>query len=80
MKNLLWPTELWNELLMPFEFQGGFPVTLHTKKNHITNLKSALKMVLISLVFHAGSFHVKIVLQEVNNMILVLKNHVNFLN
>ena len=47
--------------MIPFVFQGGLLVTLQTKKNHITNLKSALRMVLISLLFHAGSCHVKIV-------------------
>ena len=50
------------------------------KKNHITNLKSVLKMVLIDLLFHAGNFHVNIVLQKVNNLMLISKNYVNFLN
>ena len=66
--------------MIPFEFQGGLLVRLQTKKNHVTDLKSALIMVLISLVFHAGSGHVKIVLQKVKNMVSVSKNHVNGLN
>ena len=80
LKNLIWPIELWSEFLMPFDFQGGFLGRLHAKKNHITDLKSALRTMLISLLFHAGSCHVKIVLQEVKNLMLVLKNHVNCLN
>ena len=77
LKNLLWPREIWSHLLIPFEFQGGLLVRLQTKKNHVTELKSALRMVLIGLVFHAGSGHVKIVLQKVKNLMSVSKNHVN---
>ena len=65
---------------MPFEFQGGLLVSLHMKTNHITDLKGALRMVLISLLLHAISFHVKILLQNVENLITVSKNHVNFQN
>ena len=80
LKNYIWERDLWSEHLIPFVFQGGFLVRLETKKNHITNLKSALKMVLIGLLFHPGSCHVKIVLQEVKNMMSVVKDHVNSLN
>ena len=66
--------------MVPFEFQGGLLVRLQTKKNHVTDLKSALRTVLIGLVFHAGSGHVKIVLQKVKNLMSVSKNHVNYLN
>ena len=64
--------------MMPFEVQEGLLVRLQKKKNHITNLKSVLKTVVISLVFHSVSCHVKIVMQNVKNMISVLENHVNF--
>ena len=53
---------------------------LQTKKNHITNLKSVLRAVLIGLLFHVVSFHVNIVTQNVKNLISFLKNHVNFPN
>ena len=65
---------------MPFEFHGGLLVRLQTKNNHITDLKGALKTVLISLLLHAISFHVKILFQNVENLITVSKNHVSFLN
>ena len=65
---------------MPFEFQGGLLVRLQTKKNHITDLKGALRTVLISLLLHVISCHVKILLQNVENLIMVLKNHVDYLN
>ena len=65
---------------MPFEFQGGFIVGIQTKKNHITDLKGALRPVLIGLLLHAISFDVNILLQNVNNLITVAQNHVNYLN
>ena len=65
---------------MPFEFHGGLLVKLETKKNHITDLKSALKMVFIGMLFHAVSFHVNIVFQNVKNVVSVFENHVNYLN
>ena len=68
------------QLMTPWKFQEGLLVRLQTKKNHVTDLKSALKTMLIGLVFHAGSGHVKIVLQNVKNLMLVTKNHVNYLN
>ena len=66
--------DLCSESLIYVEFQGGFLVRLQTKKNHVINLKSVLRMVLIGLVFHAGSGHVKIVLQKVKNLMSVSKN------
>ena len=66
--------------MKPFEFKEGLLVMLQKKKNHIINLKSAHGMVLIDLLFHSVSCHVKIVLQNVNNLISVSKNRVNFLN
>ena len=80
MKNLIWPIELWSKILIPFEFQGAFLVRTLTKKNHITNMKSALRTVLIGMLFHVVSFHVKSVLQNVKNLISVSKNHANSLN
>ena len=77
LKNLIWPIELWSQLLMLFEFQGGLLVRLLTKKNHIIDLKGALRIVLIDLLFHVISCHVKIVLHNVRNMIVVSKNDVN---
>ena len=66
--------------MIPFEFQGGLLVKLQMKKNHVIDLKSALRMVPIVLVFLMGSGHVKIVLQKVKNLMSVLKNHFNGLN
>ena len=66
--------------MIPFEFEGGLLVRLQRKKNHVIDLKSTLRMVLIGLVFHAGSGHVKIVLQKVKNPMSISKNHVNGLN
>ena len=80
LKNLIWPIEIWSQLLTPFELQGGFLVRLQMKKNHITDLKGVLRMVLIGLLLHAISFHVKILLQNVKNLIMVVQNHVKFLN
>ena len=80
LKNFIWPIELWSQLLMPFEFQGGLLVRLQTKKNHITDLKGALRTVLINLLLHAISCHVKILLQNVENLITISENHVNYLN
>ena len=80
LKNLIWPIEIWSQLLIPFEFQGGLLVRMHTKKNHITDLKSTLRTMLIVLLFHAVSFHVNIVLQNVKTLIVVSKNHVYCLN
>ena len=65
---------------MPFEFQGGLLVRLQMKKNHIIDLKGALRMVLIGLLLHAISSHVNILLQNVKNLITVAQNHVNYLN
>ena len=79
MKNLIWPVELWSHILIPFEFQGGLLVRMQMKKNHITDLKGALKMVLIGLLLHAIYGHVKILFQNVKNLIMVAQNHVNFL-
>ena len=62
------------------EFQGGLLVRMETKRKNITELKSALRMVLIRLLFHAVSCHVKIVLQNVKNLISGSENCVNFLN
>ena len=56
---------------MPFEFQGGLLVRIQRKKNHITDLKGALSTVLIGLLLHAISCHVKILLQNVENLITV---------
>ena len=53
---------------------------VQTKKNHVIELKSALKTKLIGLLFDSVSCHVNIVLQNVNNLILVLEKCVNFLN
>ena len=64
----------------PFEFQEGLLVRLQKKKNHITDLKNVFRVVLIGLLFHSVSFHVKIVLQNVKNLTAVSKNHVNYLN
>ena len=80
LKNPKCPIELWSELMTPFEFQGGLLVRLQMKKNHITDLKGVLRTVLIGLLLHAISFHVNILLQNVENLIPVSKNHVNFLN
>ena len=80
MKNLTCPIELWSQLMTPFEFQGGLLVRLQTKKNHITNLKGALRMVLIGLLLHVIPFHVKIVLQNMKNLILVSENGLNYVN
>ena len=80
LKKFIWPIELWSHILMPFEFQGGFLVRLQTKKKHIIDLKGALRMVLIGLLLHAISFHVKILLQNVKNLITVAQNHVNCIN
>ena len=80
LKNCIWARYLWSEHLIPSVFQGGFLVRLQTKKNHITNLKSALRTLLINLLFHVGFCQVKIVLQEVKNLMSVSKNHVNCLN
>ena len=80
MKNLIWPIELWIQVMIPSKFQGEFLVRMYTNKNHITELKSALKTVLIILLFHSVSFHVNIVLQNVKNMISVSENRVKFLN
>ena len=66
--------------MTPCEFQEGLLVRLQTKKDHITNLKGLLITVLISLLLHAISCYVKILLQNVENLILVSRNHVNFLN
>ena len=49
-------------------------------KKHITDLKSALRIVLVDLLFSAVSCHVNIVLQNLKNLISVSENHVNFLN
>ena len=65
---------------MPFEFQGGLLVRLQMKKSHITDLKGVLRMVLIGLLLHVISGHVKIILQNVKNLITVAQNHVNCLN
>ena len=62
LKIYIWTRDIWREHLIPFEFQGGLLVRLQTKKNHVTDLKSALRTVLIVLLFHAVSWHVKIVL------------------
>ena len=80
LKKFIWPLETWSQLLMPFEFQGGLIVRLQTKKNHITDLKGALRMVLIGLLLHVIYCHVNILLQNVENLIMVSKNHVNCLN
>ena len=80
LKNFIWPIEIWSQLLTPFDFQGGLLVRLQMNKNLVTDLKSVLRTVLISLVFHAGFGHVKIVLQNVKNLMSVSKNHVNYLN
>ena len=45
LKNFIWTIEIWSQLLMPFEFQGGLLVRLQMKKNHVTDLKSALRTV-----------------------------------
>ena len=55
----------------PFEFHGGFLVSMSTEKNDITDLKSALKTFFIGLLFCSVSFHVKIVLQNVKNLIMI---------
>ena len=65
---------------MPFEFQGGLLVWLQMKKNHITDLKGALRTVLIVLLLHAIYGHVKILLENVKNLITGAHNHVNDLN
>ena len=80
LKNFIWPIELWSQLLIPFEFQGGLVVRLQMKKNHITDLKGVLRTVLINLLLHVISCHVKILLQNVKNLITVAQKHVNFLN
>ena len=79
LKNLIWAIKLWIQILIPFEFQGGLLIRLQMKKDQIIDLKSALRMVLIVFLFHLVSFHLKIVLQNVNNLILVSKNRVKFL-
>ena len=68
LTKLICAIELWSQLMTPFEFQERLLVRLQQKKNHITNLKSALRTVAISLVFHSVSFHVKIVLQNIKNL------------
>ena len=56
---------------MPFEFQGGLLVRIQMNKNHITDFKGALRTMLIGLLLHAISCHVKILLQNVKNLITV---------
>ena len=80
LKNCIWPIELWSQLLISFLFQGWLLLRMQMKKNHINNLKSALIRVLTDLLFHSVFGHVKSVLQNVKNLILVLKIRVNFLN
>ena len=50
------------------------------KKNHIIDLKGALRTVLNDLLLHVISYHVNILLQNVKDLITVVQNHVNFLN
>ena len=54
--------EIWSQPITPFEFHEGFLIRMKKNKNHMTNLKSALRTVEISLVFHLIFCHVKIVL------------------
>ena len=79
LKNLIWTIAIWSPLMIPFEFYGWFLVRLYTNKNHINDLKIALRTVLIGLLFHSVSYHMNIVLQNVKNLILFSKNCVNFL-
>ena len=80
LKNCIWTRDICSEHLIPIEFQGGLLVILQTKKKHVIDLKSALRTMLIGLVFHVGSGHVNIVLQTVKNLMSISKNHVNGLN
>ena len=58
---------------MPFEFQGGLLVRLQTKKNHISDLKGALIMVLIGLLFHA----VDMVLRNQDYILHILQDNIH---
>ena len=80
MNNIIYPIELWIQILTPFKLQGGLLVRLETKKNHITVFKSALRTEMISLLLHAISCHVNIFLQNAKNLIAVSKDRVNCMN